>query len=147
MESELLTGSVSFFIWDHIAIESSYTKGMAMRKEKDSTSNPTRTIVQNTAVYGADLVLTLGDRKATFQPFIKGGGAYIVKKQIVTDEGNPSFEINPTPGLAPSYGLGFKIKLTDTLSLTSGIDIWQSPLDDGSKTNDIATRSGISWIF
>jgi hypothetical protein len=146
IESELLTGSASFYIWDHIAIESSYTKGMALRKEKDST-NPIRTINQDTTVYGLDLVLSLSDRKATFQPYLKGGAAYIIKKQVVTDEGNPSFEINPTPTFSPSYGIGFKLKFTDSLALTTGIDIWQTPLDDGSKTNDIATRSGISWIF
>jgi hypothetical protein len=146
VESELLTGSVSFYIWDHIAIESSYTKGMAMRKEKES-STPLRTVSQDTTVYGLDLVLSLSDRKAVFQPYLKGGTAYIIKKQVVTDEGNPSFEINPNPGLAPSYGIGFKIKFTDTLALTTGIDVWQTPLDDGTKTNDIASRSGISWIF
>jgi hypothetical protein len=146
MESELKTGSISFFVWDHIALESSFTKGMAIRKEKDST-NPIRTITQDTTVYGLDLVLSLSDRKATFQPFIKGGTAYIVKKQVVADEGNPSFEINPTPGLAPSYGFGIKIKFTDSLALTTGIDAWLTPIDDGTKTNDIAARSGISWIF
>jgi hypothetical protein len=146
MESELRTGSVSFYIWDHIALETSFTKGLAIRKEKDFT-NPIRTITQDTTVYGLDLVLSLSDRKATFQPFIKGGTAYIIKKQVVTDENNPSFEINPKPGLAPSYGFGIKIKFTDTLALTTGIDAWLTPVDDGTKTNDIAARSGISWIF
>lgn len=146
IESELLSGSISFYIWDHIALETSYTKGYALRKEKDS-SNIIRTITQDSRVYGLDLVLSLSDRKSTFQPYIKGGTAYITKKQTVTDEGQPAFEINPDPGFAPSYGFGLKIKFSDALALTTGIDVWQTPVDDGSKTNDTATRSGISWIF
>jgi hypothetical protein len=146
IESELLSGSISFYIWDHVALETSYTKGYALRKEKDF-SNILRTITQDSRIYGLDLVLSLSERKATFQPYFKGGTAYITKKQTVTDDGQQAFEINPQPGLAPSYGFGLKIKFTDALALTTGFDIWQTPVDDGGKTNDSATRSGITWIF
>jgi hypothetical protein len=146
VESETSTASVSFYIWEKIALETSFSNGIAIRKEKD-TVNPIRTITQYSQVYGMDLIIGMNDRKAVFQPFIKGGAAYIKKKQVVQDEGSPSFTIEPDAGVAPSYGVGFKLKLSEQLNFTGVADVWQTPLDDGTKTNDIATRLGFSWIF
>ncbi len=146
IESETLSGSISFYIWEQIALETSYTQGYAVRKESDII-NPVRTITQKTDIYGADLVFGLLGRSSAFQPFIKGGAAYITKKQSIGEEGTPAYTITPKPGVAPSYGIGFKIKLTETFSLSTSVDVWQTPLDDGTKTNDTATRTGITWMF
>lgn len=143
VESELVSGSVSFYVWESIALEFSYTKGLAVRKEADSTL-PLRTITQHSSVYGTDLILGFADRRATLQPFIKGGVAYIEKKQIVQDEGSPSYETTPTPGYVPSYGIGLKIKLTENFGLSTSLDVWR---DDSTATNDLASRTGITWMF
>lgn len=143
VESEMLSGSVAFYLWERVALEFSYTKGLAVRKEQD-TGQPLRTITQYSNVYGTDLILGFSDRRDTFQPFIKGGVAYIQKKQITQDEGVPSFETLPTPGYVPSYGAGIKIKLTENFGLTSSLDIWR---DSATATNDMASRTGITWMF
>jgi hypothetical protein len=143
VESEMVSGSVSFYLWERIALEFSYTKGLAIRKEKD-TGQPIRTITQHSTVYGSDLILGFSDRRSTFQPFIKGGAAYIEKKQITQDEGTPSFETTPSPGYVPSYGVGMKIKLTENFGLTTSLDVWK---DDATSTNDVAARTGITWML
>jgi hypothetical protein len=143
VESEMVSGSVSFYFWERIALEFSYTKGLAVRKEQD-VNQPVRTITQHSTVYGSDLILGFADRRSTFQPFVKGGAAYIKKKQVTQDEGNPSFETLPTPGYVPSYGIGMKIKLTENFGLSTSLDIWR---DDATSTNDVASRTGITWMF
>lgn len=143
VESEMISGSVSFYIWDRVALELSYSKGTGVRKEKDSTEI-LRTITQYSTVYGTDLILGFADRRTTFQPFIKGGAAYIEKKQITQDEGNPASSATPKPGYVPSYGVGVKIRLTESFGLSTSLDVWK---DDSASTNDIASRTGITWMF
>lgn len=143
VESEMISGSVSFFIWERVALEFSYTQGIAVRKEQD-TGQPTRTITQHSSVYGSDLILGFSDRRSTFQPFIKGGVAYIQKRQTTQDDGTPAFETTPSPGYVPSYGVGMKIKLTESFGLTTSLDIWR---DSSTASNDMASRTGITWMF
>lgn len=143
LESEMVSGSVSFYFWERIALELSYTKGLGVRKESDSTQI-VRTITQYSTVYGTDLIFSFADRTTMFQPFIKGGAAYIQKKQVTQDEGTPSFITTPKPGYVPSYGVGLKIKLTQNFGLSTSLDIWK---DDSSESNDIASRTGITWMF
>lgn len=143
VESEMVSGSVSFFIWERVALEFSYTQGLAVRKEQE-TSQPVRTITQHSTVYGSDLILGFSDRRSTFQPFIKGGVAYIQKRQTTQDDGTPAFETTPSPGYVPSYGVGMKIKLTENFGLTTSLDVWK---DSSTSSNDMASRTGITWMF
>jgi hypothetical protein len=143
VESEMLSGSVSFFIWERVALEFSYTQGIAVRKEQE-TGQPIRTITQHSSVYGSDLILGFSDRRSTFQPFVKGGVAYIQKRQTTQDDGTPAFETTPSPGYVPSYGVGMKIKLTENFGLTTSLDIWK---DSSTSSNDMASRTGITWMF
>ena len=143
VESEMVSGSVSFYLWERVALEFSYTKGLALRQEKGE-NEPTRTITQYSTIYGSDLILGFTDRKALFQPFIKGGVAYIHKRQVNQDEGEPSFETTPAPGYVPSYGVGMKIKLTENFGLSTSLDIWR---DSATSTNDMASRTGVTWMF
>lgn len=142
-ESEMLSGSISLYFWEQVAIELSYTKGLSVRKEKEANL-PTRTLTQNSAIYGTDLIFGFADRQSTFQPFIKGGIAYIEKRQITQDDGTPSFQTNPKPGYVPSYGVGLKIKLTQNFGLSTSLDVWK---DEATSTNDLASRTGITWMF
>lgn len=142
-ESEMLSGSVSFYLWENAALELSYTKGLVVQKEKDVVQ-PTRTVTQHSTVYGTDIVIAFAEKRSTFQPFIKGGAAYIEKKQVTQDEGTPSFETNLPARYVPSYGVGIKIKLTDAFGVSTSLDVWK---DDSTSTNDIASRTGITWMF
>jgi hypothetical protein len=146
IESQMATGSLSFYLWEKVALETSYSEGLAVRKEKDAI-NPVRTSTQSMKIYGADLILGFADRTATFQPFIKGGIAYVMKKLTIQDEGQPAFSIDPKSALSPSYGLGLKFKLSEAFSLSVGADVWQTPLEDGTTTSDLASRAGLSFAF
>ena len=42
-------------------------------------------------------------------------------------------------GIAPGYGIGLKYKLTERFSVRVGYDIWKTPMDDGTKTDDTAS--------
>lgn len=143
VESEMISGSISFYIWEQVALEFSYTKGLAVRKETED-NYPTKTITQYSSIYGTDLILGFADRQSTFQPFIKGGAAYIEKRQVSQDAGTAPFQTNPKPGFVPSYGVGLKIKLTQNFGLTTSLDVWK---DEAASTNDLASRTGITWMF
>lgn len=143
VESEMISGSVSFYVWEQVAIEFSYTKGLAVRKETE-VNYPAKTITQYSSIYGTDLILGFADRQSTFQPFIKGGAAYIEKRQVSQDAGTAAFQTNPKPGFVPSYGVGLKIKLTQNFGLSTSLDVWK---DEAASTNDLASRTGITWMF
>lgn len=148
LESQSLTGSLSFYLWDRVALELSYTDGLAVRKEKSHGVNfPDREVTQYSTVYGSDLIFGFMDKSAPIQPYIKGGVAYISKKQVVQDKGYQSWEIKPKASYAPSYGVGIKFMLSENLSLKASYDAWQTPVEDGEITTDAAGRVGFSWVF
>lgn len=148
-EQQSTTGSVSFYFWERIALELSYTNGLYIKKEKQPSQTTTtflRTTTQYTDVYGSDLIFILSDRKAVFQPYIKGGGAYVRVKQVVQDEGASPWEILYN-GLSPSYGVGFKFFLTEAFAFRTSYDVIETPTNNGTKIHDITGRVGVSWIF
>ncbi|MGE0634428.1 MAG: outer membrane protein [Pseudobdellovibrionaceae bacterium] len=147
LDSQSLTGSLSFYIWERIALELSYTDGLAVRKERPPGNYPVREITQYSTIYGSDLIFGFADKKDTFQPYIKGGIAYISKKQVVQDKGYQSWEIKPKAAYAPSYGIGVRIMVSENFSLKASYDGWQTPVDDGVSTTDAAGRLGFSWLF
>lgn len=148
-EQQSATGSISFYFWEKIALEMSYTSGLYVKKEKQPSATTTtymRTTTQYTDVYGADLIFILSDRKAMFQPYVKGGGAYVRVKQVVQDEGGNPWEILYN-GVSPSYGVGFKVFITEAFALRTSYDAIETPTNNGTKITDITGRVGLSWIF
>lgn len=147
-EQQSTTGSLSFYFWERVALELSYTSGLYIKKEKqpDYAGAQIRTTTQYTDVYGTDLIFVLSDRKAMFQPYIKGGGAYIRVKQVVQDSGVAPWDI-VYAGPSPSYGLGFKFFLTEAFALRVSYDIIQTPVNNDTRINDVTGRMGISWIL
>lgn len=150
-ESQGITGSVSFYLWDRIALETSYTNSLFVKKESEVAtigSTQTRTVTQKSDIYELNLqYLIIPDRKAVFQPFIKGGVAYINKKQNIQIDGDFPFEVSPAPGMGPSAGIGAKIFLTESLSLRLSYDIVRTPIEGGTTADDATGRAGISWMF
>lgn len=146
-EQQSTTGSISFYFWERVALETSYTSGLYVKKEKQPVEDAKmRTTTQYTDVYGADLIFILSDRKSTFQPYIKGGVAYVKVKQVVQDEGSNPWELIYS-GYSPSYGVGFKFFISEAFALRASYDGIQTPTNDGTKINDITGRVGVSWMF
>jgi opacity protein-like surface antigen len=148
-EQQGTTGSISLYIWEQIAVEISYTNSLYVKKELNAASPSTsiRTTTQVADVYGLDLIYVFADRKAAFQPFIKGGMAYVNKRQSTQIDNNPPFATGPYTGMAPSYGLGLKFFVTEALAIRTGYDIVNTPIDNSSYAQDINGRLGLSWIF
>ncbi|MEZ0390733.1 MAG: outer membrane beta-barrel protein [Pseudobdellovibrionaceae bacterium] len=146
-EQQSATGSISFYFWEKVALELSYTNGLYVKKEKQPTTDAKlRTTTQYTDVYGMDLIYILSDRKAIFQPYIKGGVAQVRVKQVVQDDGANPWDLT-YQGLSPSYGIGFKFFLTEAFALRASYDGIQTPTNNDTKINDITGRVGVSWIF
>lgn len=146
-ESESITGELSFYFWEKIALELSYTDATSLIKQKASTTDPSRTTQQKTKVLGSDVILMFADRKAFFQPFIKAGIAQIDRRQEIKIEGFDTQSLEPEVANVPSYGAGLKMLITDAMSLKLSYNIWRTPIGGGTYTDDNSTRAGISWIF
>jgi len=146
-DSESTTASVSFYFAEKLALELSYTEANGIQKQQASAADPSRTIYQKTQIMGADLIIVFADKKALFQPFIKGGAAQISRRQEIKDGNFPTQVLEPDVAVAPSYGLGLKIALTETFGLKASYSVWQTPIGGGAKTNDDAISAGITWMF
>ena len=144
-QSDSKAVSVSLYFLEQFALELSYTDQFYESQEADS--NSTRTVQQSTKVTGTDLIYVITDQRSAFQPYIKAGGAYIAKKKQVKYVNADVIDIPTRDGLAPSYGIGLKYKLTEKFSIKTGYDIWQTPIDDGSTTEDSSFKVGLSWYL
>lgn len=150
VENQGSTLSLAFYVWDRVAIEMSYTNGLYVKKEKESSltsSTSQRTTTQYSDIYESNLIYVFADKKATVQPYVKGGAAYIKKRQVVQIDNDPPFEVSPTPGVAPSYGIGLKLLISETMSIKTSYDAVRTPIDDNASADDITGRVGLSWIF
>jgi len=112
-----------------------------------ATSTSVRLTSQVANIYAMDLIYVFGDRKASFQPYIKGGCGYITKTQTTQIDNNPPWTVGPYNGLAPDYGVGLKFFITDTVAIKLGYDVVITPIDNNSTAQDINGRAGLSWIF
>jgi opacity protein-like surface antigen len=148
-DSESITGSLSFYFMEKLAVELSYTDANAVREEKvvSSSTSLTQTVVQKTTVLGADLIFVLMDRKAFLQPYIKGGMAQITRRQEMKINTLNTIVIEPETATVPSYGAGLKIAITDTFGIKLSYDAWQTPIGGGTVTNDSQIRAGISLLL
>ncbi len=146
-DSESITGSLSLYFLERLALELSYTDARGLRQEKASASDAQRTTTQKSQIMGADLILVFADKKALFQPYIKGGGAQISRYQEVKIQGQDTFTIEPEKATVPSYGAGLKIQLTETFGVKLSYDVWKTPIGGGLQTDDTAVRAGITWVL
>ena len=147
-EQQSTTGTFSFYFWERIALELSYTSSLYVKKEKqpDFAGAYMRTTTQYSDVYGADLIFVLADRKATFQPYLKGGVANVRVKQVVQDEGQNAWDITYS-GISPSAGVGFKFFFTEAFAFRASYDMIQTPTNNNTKVTDVSGRVGLSMMF
>lgn len=146
-DSESVTGSLSLYFLERMAVELSYTDALGLRKEKASASDAKRTTTQKSQIAGADLILTFADKNSLFQPYIKGGGAQISRYQEVKIEGQDSFLIQPETATVPSYGAGLKVKVSEAFGLKFSYDVWKTPIGGGLQTDDTSIRAGVTWVL
>lgn len=147
IKTKSTTASLSFYIWEKLGLELSYTNGI-MERYESYTSNGilvNSTITQYQTITGSDLIFSFTDRKSFFQPYVKGGMAYIKKRQVVTDNyGSSAAEL--APGTVPSLGAGFKFMLTEAFGIKCSYDQWATPNQNAS-IKDTAMRVGLTWVF
>lgn len=144
-EQQAVQSSVSFYFWERLALEFSYTNGLFVQNEK--RPNTLGAVQGKTTVYtdayGTELILVFADRQAAFQPYIKGGATYIKRKQVNQDDSNNPWEISYT-GLSPSYGVGVRFKINENLGFRTGFDVIQAPSVGETKYDEYTGRFGLS---
>jgi hypothetical protein len=149
LDSESITGSLSFYFMEKIAFEVSYTSATGVREEKvtSGTTSLTQTVVQKTVVIGGDLIFVLADRKSFLQPYIKGGAAQITRRQEMKINNLDTIVLEPETATVPSYGAGLKLAITDTFGIKLSYDAWQTPIGGDAVTNDSQIRAGVNWLL
>lgn len=148
-----ITGSISFYFMEKLAIELSYTDASILREESiyNGTGLQQQTTLQKVLVYGSDLIVMLADRKAVVQPYVKGGISQ-VKKTLTTKSSEVLvYETSPINSISPSYGAGIKISLTEAFGIKLSYDAWRTESKDsnGNKSTieDTSIRAGLTWIL
>lgn len=144
-QTDSKSASLSFYFWERIALELSYTDSFYESQESDTTS--TRTVQQSSKISNGSIVYTLMGNKSPVQPYIKAGAAYIKKNQLVKYVNASAIEVPESAGWAPSYGAGLKVMLTERFSIKLSYDLWQTPLSDGSNSDDTSFKAGLSWYL
>jgi len=147
-DSEYTTASVSLYFAERMALELSYTDAATVQHQQLSSADLPRTIYQKSDILGADLVYIFADKTAVFQPFVKAGIAQI-KRNLEYKDGSFPTQTTPIPdnSIAPSYGVGFKVAVTDAFGIKASYSVWQTPIGNGQKTNDDAISAGVTWMF
>lgn len=147
-----LTGSMSYIFDAMSALELSYTSGQQKTVVQYPTLGTTDTTTIKYSMIGLDFILTLGAQDAILRPYVKAGVGYIINKSRSTvNSFNPSAASTDSEGsksMVPSGGVGFRLKLSERLSLKAGIDAWSSK--SVTKENvkvDFSSRVGLSWMF
>jgi hypothetical protein len=143
--TESITGSISFYFFERIATEFSYTEAVGLREELVVGNK--QVTYQKTGILGADLILILLDRSYFIQPYVKGGAARITRKQEIKVANLDPIRIEPDPAIVPSYGAGVKIAITQTFGVKLSYDIWKTPVGDGTTTDDSQMRAGVTMTF
>ena len=145
------TASLAWYFLEMSALEVSYTQGEGQISSLNSAGQTIK-FRTDLKMYGADIVFTLAAKDWAFQPYVKGGAAWVDKK-IFRKETSVSPEeqlVTETDrdDAVPSMGVGFRFRLTKTLRLKASYDRWRSGKNaDGEEQWDDAIRSGISLFF
>lgn len=146
--SESWTGSLAWYFLEQSAIEISYTKGLAEQSLRSTTDLAPTVYYSEFEMYGADLVITLASKGSFFQPFVRGGMAQLKKKIYREDPtGTITLYGDPVDEVVPSYGVGFKVFLTQTFSVKASYDRWKSGSSADKDIWDEAIKGGVSWYF
>lgn len=136
--------SVSFFFWSRVALELSRSHFETNRRELIQSIE--RTTQQTAEGTGLDLLIVLAGRSAFFQPYIKGGAAYVEKTYRV-NVNDLDIEILTPATLTPSYGLGVRLAFTQTFQLRISYSAWVATVENERLSQDTRTRIGLTWVW
>ena len=143
------TGSLGYYFWGLTALEISYTRGQALQNFTEYTA------FQDITAYGIDLMITLAEKESSLKPYVKLGGAYVIKDLREMFPQLPAVTVETT-GIAPSVGMGLKLMITQQFALKVGIDVQTSPIflyysnnpnPDQAVTYDVSASGGLSILF
>lgn len=147
-KSESWTGSFAWYFLEQSAIELSYTSGVAEQSLKATVDTSPTIYFSDFTMYGADLVVTLAPKGTFFQPFVRGGIAQLKKKIYREDPtGTVTTYGKPVDEVVPSYGVGFKIFLTQAFNIRVSYDRWKSGSNSDKDIWDDNIKAGVSWFF
>jgi len=144
-ETESITGSLSFYFLEKLAIEMSYTEAIGVRQE--FVLGNKQLTYQKTTVVGGDLIVILMDKTNVIQPYIKGGAARITRKQEIKYASLDPIIVEPEIAFVPSYGAGLKIAIATGFGIKLSYDVWKTPVGDGSTSDDTNIRAGLTFMF
>ncbi len=141
------TGSLAWYFFDLSALELSYTNGEGEVSGKAEGENALKYITR-LDMYDASLVVTIAQKDWSFQPYLKGGAAW-VDKRIYRKDSIETKKISHTDKdeVVPSFGVGFKVYLTKGLSVRAGYDRWRTGKSGDEEVWDDAVRAGLSFNF
>jgi outer membrane protein W len=149
-ENLSITGSLAYLIDVQSALELSYTQG-EQRTEVGASSGNNQIQRIDYRMAGLDFIYTFGEQQSTLRPYLKLGGMYIIEKKRRTYYLFNTSQVSTSqeePSLVPSAGVGFKLALSQSLSLKAGYDVWASKsVSQKGVRADYATRVGLSWLF
>lgn len=151
--SESVTGSISFYFMEKLAVELSYTDATILREETIVSSGglQQQTSLQKVQVYGSDIIWMITDKRSVIQPYLKAGVAQIKKTSTTKSSDVLVYEIDPINSMSPSYGAGLKISLTESFGLKLSYDAWRTESKDsnGNKSTieDSSIRAGVTWML
>lgn len=144
------TTSFAWYFMEMSAIELSYTNGDAEISGKAESDLSATKFIVKMEMYEVNLIFTLFGKESIFQPYVKGGAAW-VDKRIFRDDALGLTKISPDRNKkdpVPSFGVGARIVLTNHIRLRGSYDRWRSGKDNtGNETWDSALRVGVSYIF
>lgn len=150
-EAYSVTASISYLFDEMSAIETSYTEGFARTVMGAVSAGATKEISNHVEMASLDFVYTFGDKEAVLRPYIKAGVGYLLMKEVTEMVvGNNAVTTSQATGFVPSAGIGFRLGVTQNLSLKLGVDGWTSdPIGAKNRSSKIdwAGRAGISWMF
>ncbi len=135
-----VTGSLGYYFWEMTAIEFSYTQG------EENQIQPEYNAYQVFRAYGSGLLLTMANKDSAFKPYLKVGGAYIVKDATIYIRNFPEQRAH-AEGLAPTAGVGFKYMVNSRFAFKGGFNVQTSPLNQDDTTYDMEAVFGLSFLF
>jgi opacity protein-like surface antigen len=107
--------------------------------------------------YSINLVLNFADRKASFSPYISGGGGYMIRKitqtgtkvdRITNDSSVAEFSSTPQEKSASANGsFGLKMYMTDSLALDLKGTVYATDLDKSEIYLHYSLTGGVKFLF
>lgn len=143
------TAGISFYLGEKVALEFSYTNGLYVKKERESSLSLTaqRTTTQYTNSYDTSLIFLFATRKDIVQPYVKLGGAYISRRQEIQSDGDIPYSIAPQDSVAPSFGGGIRVMIGEKFAIRFAVDGVETPIDASNRVYDINGRVGLTWVL